>query len=63
MIAVTLLGTDLATQQPGKLAELIELWRSEVERNGVPPLDDNWIGMFRPRLNGRSPHPTSRHYR
>ena len=54
---------DLATQQPGKLAELIELWWSEAERNGVLPLDDRFVGMFSPRLNDRSPHPTSRRYR
>ena len=48
---------DLATQQPGKLAELIELWWSEAERNGVLPLDDSFVGMFSPRLNDRSPPP------
>ncbi len=31
---------DLAAERPDKLAELIELWWSEAERNGVFPLDD-----------------------
>ena len=44
-------------------AELIELWWSEAERNGVLPLDDQWVGMFSPRLNDRSPHPVDRRYR
>ena len=54
---------DLAAQRPDKLDELIELWWSEAERNGVLPLDDSFVGMFRPRLNDRSPHPTNRRYR
>ena len=54
---------DLAARRPEKLAELIELWWSEAERNGVLPLDDSFVGMFRPRLNDRSPHPTGRRYR
>ena len=54
---------DLAAQRPEKLTELVELWWSEAERNGVLPLDDRWIGMFSPRPNDRSPHPTSRRYR
>ena len=54
---------DLAAGHPAKLAELIELWWSEAERNGVLPLDDSWIGMWAPRLNDRSPHPVNRRYR
>ena len=54
---------DLAAQRPEKLAELIELWWSEAERNGVLPLDDSWVGMFSPRLDDRSPHPVHRRYR
>ena len=54
---------DLAQRRPEKLAELIELWWSEAERNGVLPLDDSWVGIFRPRLNDRSPHPVDRRYR
>ena len=54
---------DLAAQQPEKLAELIELWWREAERNGVLPLDDTWVGMFSPRLDDRSPHPVNRRYR
>ena len=54
---------DLAARRPEKLAELIELWWSEAERNGVLPLDDSWVGMFSPRLDDRSPHPVNRRYR
>ena len=54
---------DLAAQRPDKLAELIELWWSEAERNGVLPLDDRWLGLFSPRLSDHSPHRTSRRYR
>ncbi|MXW98156.1 MAG: sulfatase-like hydrolase/transferase, partial [Acidimicrobiaceae bacterium] len=54
---------DLAARRPEKLAELIELWWSEAERNGVLPLDDSWVGMFSPRLDDRSPHPVHRRYR
>ena len=54
---------DLAAQKPEKLAELIGLWWSEAERNGVLPLDDSWVGMFSPRLDDRSPHPVDRRYR
>ena len=54
---------DLASQRPEKLAELIDLWWSEAERNGALPLDDQWVGMFSPRLDDRSPHPVSRRYR
>ena len=54
---------DLAERRPDKLAELIELWWSEAERNGVLPLDDSWVGMFSPRLDDRSPHPVNRRYR
>ena len=54
---------DLAQRRPEKLAELIELWWSEAERNGVLPLDDRLTRLFSPRLNDRSPHPTERRYR
>ena len=54
---------DLAARRPEKLAELIELWWTEAERNGVLPLDDGWVGAFSLRLNDRSPHPVDRRYR
>ena len=54
---------DLAAQRSDKLAELVELWWSEAERNGVLPLDDRGIRLFRFRLDDRSPHPASRRYR
>lgn len=36
-------STNLASTHPEKLAELIELWNSEAERNQVLPLDDSSI--------------------
>ena len=54
---------DLAAQRPEKLAELVELWWSEAERNGVLPLDDRGMRLFAPRVTDRSPHPASRRYR
>ncbi len=53
---------DLAADQPEKLEELIGLWWEEADRHGVLPLDDRTIELFAPRLNDRSPHPTSRRY-
>ena len=54
---------DLAAAEPAKLAELVALWFSEAERNGVLPLDDRLIELFGSRLNDHSPHPTHRRYR
>ena len=34
---------DLAAEQPERLAELVQLWFSEAERNGVMPLDDGAV--------------------
>ena len=53
---------DLAERRPEKLTEMIELWWSEAERNGVLPLDDRLVGLWAARLDDRSPHPSSRHY-
>ncbi|MEO1061821.1 MAG: arylsulfatase [Actinomycetota bacterium] len=53
---------DLATEQPERLAELIELWWSEAERHGVPPLDDRGVELFGARFRERSPHPPDRRY-
>ena len=54
---------DLAADLPERLEELIGLWWSEAERNGVLPLDDRQgISLFRARLRENSPHPPSRRY-
>ncbi|MEM9513373.1 MAG: arylsulfatase [Actinomycetota bacterium] len=53
---------DMATQQPERLNELVDLWWSEAERNGVLPLDDRTIELFAPHLSDQSPHRTDRRY-
>ena len=37
---------DLAASMPGKLAEMVELWWQEAERNGVFPIDDRGVQLF-----------------
>jgi arylsulfatase A-like enzyme len=54
--------TDLATDQPERLAHLIERWWAEAEEYGVLPLDDRSIELFSTRYRDRSPHPTDRRY-
>ncbi len=54
--------TDLAEQEPDKLAELIDLWWQEAERHGVLPLDDRMFELFGARFRPNSPHPESRRY-
>ena len=53
---------DLAEQDPGKLAELIDLWWNEAERHGVLPLDDRMVELFGARFRPNSPHPPDRRY-
>jgi arylsulfatase A-like enzyme len=53
---------NLAAEQPDKLAELIELWWVEAEKNGVLPLDDRLIELFGARFKDHTPHPASRRY-
>ncbi len=53
---------DLAEADPGKLAELIDLWWAEADRHGVLPLDDRVIELFGARFRDRSPHPADRRY-
>ncbi len=53
---------DLADAMPGRLAELVGLWWSEAEAEGVLPLDDRTIELFSTRYRDRSPHPLSRRY-
>jgi arylsulfatase len=53
---------DLATAEPERLAELVDLWWSEAERHGVLPLDDRGVELFGTRFRDRSPHPASRRY-
>lgn len=54
--------TNLAEQEPDKLAELVDLWWREAERHGVLPLDDRLIELFGTRFRPNSPHPTGRRY-
>ncbi len=53
---------NLATAEPARLAELIELWWREAAEHGVLPLDDRTIELFFTRYRDRSPHPVSRRY-
>ena len=53
---------DLANEQSEKLNELIDLWWSEAERNGVLPIDERGIDLFGARFRDRSPHPANRKY-
>ena len=53
---------DLATEMPDKLAELIQLWWSEAETNGVLPLDDRGFELFAPHLSDEGPHRLDRKY-
>lgn len=53
---------NLADEQPEKLDELIELWWSEAERNGVLPIDERALELFGARFRDRSPHPANRRY-
>ena len=53
---------DLAASEPGKLAELVELWWSEADRHGVLPLDDRMIELFGARFRDNSPHPADMRY-
>ena len=53
---------DLAASMPGKLAEMVELWWQEAERNGVFPIDDRGVQLFGARFRGNSPHPEDRRY-
>ncbi|HVW79965.1 MAG TPA: arylsulfatase [Mycobacteriales bacterium] len=53
---------DLAAAEPGKLAELVELWWEQAREHGVLPLDDRTIELFFTRYDDNSPHPQSRRY-
>ncbi len=53
---------DLADADPGRLAELIDLWWREADRHGVLPLDDRMIELFGARFREHSPHPPSKRY-
>lgn len=53
---------DVADSDPGKLAELIDLWWDEADRHGVLPLDDRMIELFGARFRPHSPHPPDRRY-
>ncbi len=51
---------NLADEQPEKLAEMVDLWWSEAEANGVLPLDDDVSGLaFRARRPGTAHAKTS----
>ena len=50
--------TNLAGERPEKLEEMIALWWSEAQHNGVLPLDDRSIELF-----GAPPRPGSPHAR
>jgi arylsulfatase A-like enzyme len=53
---------DLASERPGKLTELIELWWNQADEHGVLPLDDRLIELFGARFNDRTAHPANRRY-
>ena len=55
--------SDLAADQPEKLAELIDLWWAEAEEHGVLPLDDDRLGIaFRARRPGTAHASSSYRY-
>ena len=54
--------TNLASEQPDKLAELIALWWREADEHLVLPLDDRGIELFGARFKDRTVHPESRRY-
>ena len=54
--------TDLAGEEPEKLAELIDLWWQEADKHGVLPLDDRTIELFGSRFRDHSPHPVDKRY-
>ena len=51
-------STDLADQHPEKVAELVDLWNAEADRNGVLPIDDTSVNriahMYVPWMSLRS---------
>ncbi|HJO79574.1 MAG: sulfatase [Acidobacteria bacterium] len=47
---------DLAEAEPERLKSLIDLWWAEAESNGVLPLDDRTLELFRPRFGPGTPH-------
>jgi arylsulfatase A-like enzyme len=53
---------DLATEQPDRLAALIDRWWAEAEEHNVLPLDDRTVELFGARYDDHSPHPTNRRY-
>ena len=52
---------NLAKEKPEKLRELIDLWWVEAGRQGVLPLDDRGIVLFRSSFRPGTPH-AGRHY-
>ena len=54
--------TDLAADQPERLAALIELWWAEAARHGALPLDDRGIELFAPVHDDHSPHRHDQRY-
>ena len=54
---------DRADERPELLQELIDLWWTEAEREGVLPLDDRGLELMGIRFTSHSPHPVSRTYR
>ena len=54
---------DLAQQRPGLLAELIELWWREAERNEVLPLDNRVLwALVNPKPDRRAPRAVHRYF-
>ena len=53
---------DLAETDTERLAQVVDLWWQEAERNGVLPLDDRTIELFQPVLREHSAHRPDRRY-
>ena len=53
---------DLADTQPERLSDLIDLWWSEAEQNGVLPLDDRLIELFAAKFRPHAPHNEDQRY-
>lgn len=53
---------DRAADEPELLREMIDLWWSEAEKEGVLPLDDRGVELFGARFADHTVHPASRTY-
>jgi arylsulfatase len=53
---------DLASGQPGRVEQLVDLWWREAETHDVLPLDDRLVELFGVHVDDHSPHRLDGHY-